>query len=288
MALQNQSQTQIDITSHPRDAMIEFEPKEHKYTIDGVDEGVISATGLLEEYFEEFDAEKIIDKYYDNWQERGDERYSGKSKEEIAQKWEENREEKSRLGTKLHEKIEHYYKNNAHHNDLSEIKTEYEFFKEFIFNNPGLSAEREEDYKSEWKVCTDLDLKLAGTLDMCFKNSDGTYDIYDWKRAKNIETKESYSGEGKKNIPGTKIPNTNYHKYSLQLTIYKYILQKYYGIKIRRMCFVQFHPKQKGYIIYEAWECYDLVKCMMKEREKEVGEKWYKKLYNIVKYMLKK
>ena len=38
-----------------------------------------------------------------------------------------------------------------------------------------------EPYRTEWMVY-DEDLRFAGSIDMIFKNKDGTLEIYDWKR----------------------------------------------------------------------------------------------------------
>lgn len=56
--------------THARDAAIAFEPVEHVYTVtrDGVAERVpVSATSFAKAYFEEFDAEAVVEANFDKW-----------------------------------------------------------------------------------------------------------------------------------------------------------------------------------------------------------------------------
>ena len=110
-------------------------------------------------------------------------------------------------------------------------------------------------FRTEWMIY-DEDLKLAGSIDMLYKNSDGTYDIYDWKRCKEITKVHNYNTTG--STPFTmSIPDTNFWHYSLQLNTYKAILLRKYGINIRNLYLVQFHtdnPKDN----YEIFQCADL------------------------------
>ena len=43
-----------------------------------------------------------------------------------------------------------------------------------------------EPYRTEWMVWDD-ELKFAGSIDMIYRNPDGTLDIYDWKRSVGIK-----------------------------------------------------------------------------------------------------
>ena len=50
------------------------------------------------------------------------------------------------------------------------------------------------------------------------------------------------------------IEDTNFNHYSLQLNLYKYILEKKYKKKVKKMYLVCLHPenKNKDYIIYNV------------------------------------
>ena len=78
------------------------------------------------------------------------------------------------------------------------------------------------------------------------KFDDGTYGIVDWKRIKNWDSiHQSFS---KKCIGSLfELGASNYNKYSLQINLYRYILEKEYGIKVSWMAVASFHPNQGEY-----------------------------------------
>ena len=98
----------------------------------------------------------------------------------------------------------------------------------------------------------DKQLKLAGSIDMIFINNNGEYEIYDWKRCKEIK-KKSYGKKAKTHCI-SHIIDSNFWHYALQLNTYKSILEKNYGIKISKMCLVCLHPNNinNSYLHYEV------------------------------------
>ena len=110
-------------------------------------------------------------------------------------------------------------------------------------NNENDYGEKMEPYRTEWMVW-DKDLKLAGSIDMIFKNEDGTLSIYDWKRCKEIKKYNRF--ESAKTDCVKHLPNTNYWHYSLQLNTYKFLLEKNYGHKIKEMYLVCLHPNNNN------------------------------------------
>ncbi len=256
--------------THERDALLEFNEVEHKYKIQDATSGTWkecdkSVTGFLASFFEEFDTDGAIENNYDNWQKRKDPRYYGMTKEEIKDKWKTDGEDAANLGTKLHKAIEDFY--NEDPSDASDVETEFGFFEKFNAKlnkeKPGISC-----HKNEWRVCTNHDLLLAGTMDMVYEH-DGKYYIYDWKRSKKI-SKEGFWGKTGLN-PINTIPDSSFHKYSLQLNCYKYILENYYDMHIEGMCFVVFHPDNTEYVEYHVDDLQDEIKKMMTKRKDELA-----------------
>ena len=82
----------------------------------------------------------------------------------------------------------------------------------------------------------------------------GEYIIYDWKRSEKIiengmPVKINKYGE-KGNYPLEHLDNTPYYHYALQLSLYKYILEKNYGMKISDLRLGIFHPSyNKPYVL---------------------------------------
>jgi len=74
----------------------------------------------------------------------------------------------------MHYDIECYYNQVPVSND----SIEYTYFRQFLDENPHLLP-----YRTEWMIYHE-DLKIAGSVDMVYRNPDGTLLIYDWKRCK--------------------------------------------------------------------------------------------------------
>jgi hypothetical protein len=74
---------------------------------------------------------------------------------------------------------------------------------------------------------------------MLYMKPDGTLAIYDWKRSEEIKTENRFqSGLG----PVAHLPDTNYWHYSLQLNVYRYMIQKHYGYTVSELALVILHP----------------------------------------------
>jgi hypothetical protein len=87
--------------------------------------------------------------------------------------------------------------------------------------------------------------KLAGSIDMVFyRKSDDSYVIYDWKRSKEIKRENDWeTGYG----PVSHLPNCNYWHYTLQLNVYRWFLETFYGLKISDMYLIILHPDNTNY-----------------------------------------
>jgi len=228
---------------HERDSHIHFDEGPHIYTIDG-DSDFMSVTTWNHSHFGKFDADAIITKMMAsrNW---SNSKYFGQTKEEIKAGWAKNGKDASEAGTKMHYDIECYY--NQNDVEIDEDCLEWQYFMAFE-NDIGLDLEA---YRTEWTIW-DRDLKIAGSIDMIFRNPDGSLLIYDWKRCKNIKKDNSYQSSITPCIEH--LPDTNFWHYSLQLNTYKYILEKNYGEKVVGMYLVCLHPNNanKTYIRLEV------------------------------------
>jgi len=87
-------------------------------------------------------------------------------------------------------------------------------------------------FRTEW-VIYDEESKISGSVDMVYKDPlDGKYIIADWKRSKEIKMSNIWKSG---NHPITHdLDDCNFIHYSLQLCIYKTILEKNYGIILPR------------------------------------------------------
>lgn len=220
------------INRHERDECITFDEIPHVYTILGKTD-YISVTTYIHGHFEQFNADKVIQNMMKSskWTES---KYYGMEKEEIKQLWKKNGIASAEAGTKLHSDIENYYNNNEQENN----SLEYKYFLQFASDHAHLTP-----FRTEWMVW-DSDFKIAGSIDMVFKNEDGTLSIYDWKRCKEIIKYPVYTKFAKTKCISDVI-DSNYWHYSLQLNMYKFILEKNYDVKIKDMYLICLHPENE-------------------------------------------
>ena len=254
--------------THIRDENISFKEDIHKYTIidrdAGDDENTVytSVTTFIHSLFNKFDANKIIEKMKNgkNWNEKN--KYWGMTDEEIKLLWENNGKEVSGKGTSLHNMIECFmnqnietldenkeithlelfenYENNLKINDpkwTNEIteSMEWEFFLKYIKRYPDFVP-----YRTEMMIYSS-DIKIAGSIDMLYKNNDGTFSIYDWKRCKSIDKSNNFNDYALVECINC-LQNVNFWHYTIQLNMYKYILESKYNMQIRDMHLVRLHP----------------------------------------------
>lgn len=221
-----------------RDDNIQFFEDSHTYTVNGV--SFQSVSTIINRFFREFDPDKAIDRMMNgpNWNPGNI--YWGMSPDEIKELWRENGETQAKLGQDLHKQIELYF------ND-KQYKQEdvFHYFSDFINDHPTISP-----FETEWRIY-DEEYHIAGTVDLVSLDR-RNFDIYDWKRSKNIldnvtlepiEYNEWDNGFGVLNH----IEDTGFNKYCLQLSMYRYILEKHYNIQIRNMYLVVFHPNYETY-----------------------------------------
>jgi len=287
----NNYKIDIDMLKHKygviRDKDILFDEPSHVYTI-LTDPGVkyTSVTTWNHGHFEQFNADKIIASMMAStkWPQN---KYYGKSVEEIKALWDKNRDVAAAMGTCMHYMIEmfmnicvddgccsgdsgdyvtlgdilDYYnrlcskkksKLTIHkaieHPDLTNsddvvnaggITCEWQYFLNFAANHRDLIP-----YRTEWTVF-DEDLKLSGSIDMLFRDINGDFHIYDWKRSRDIVKTNGWNKYSHIDCIDH-LPDTNYWHYCLQLNTYKGILERKYNIKINDLYLVCLHPENKN------------------------------------------
>jgi hypothetical protein len=254
--------------AHPRDARIAFEEETHTYTIDGVKEGWTSCTGFIHGFFEHFDPDAVIAKMMASrkWPQS---KYYGMAPEDIKKQWSDSGAEASAAGTRMHLDIEHY--NNAEPvgnlaGDAWEANPgpEWDYFMEY--ERRWRIPKGFEPFRTEWLVFKE-DIKLAGSIDMVYKKPDGTLAIYDWKRAKEMKYENPYqSGLA----PIDHLPDTNYWHYSLQLNIYRRILEELYGYTVSELALVVLHPNNRSFKVILLNRMDDEVTAMFAARKAKV------------------
>lgn len=239
-----------ELNRHERDEFITFEEGPHIYTVCGERGTYTSVTTWNHRHFDHFDADGIISNILRSRRMSDPTyKYYGMSAKQIKDSWDKNRDSAASAGTNMHYDIECYF-NRAPNENTS---LEYEYFMRFVRDFPELKP-----YRTEWMVYYE-EYKISGSIDMIFENPDGTLQIYDWKRCKEIEYDSNF-GKYAKTPCIAHLPDTNFWHYSLQLNMYKVILEHKYGKKITGMYLICLHPDS-------AFKTYDRIEVPVLESE---------------------
>lgn len=234
----------------PRDSRIVFEEEEHKYYIDGKICAPRSVTQLVHKVSQDFDASRAIAamRTSRNWSKRRAEftRSDGTemSNDEIAAMWSENGRVQSARGTLMHFQIEQHL-NGA----IVEEPHSPEFSMFLKFQKDFMIARGLEPLRTELSLFH-CGLQVAGQADLIARDAEtGKIVILDWKRSKEIKYKNPFQ---KLKAPLEHLQDCNYNLYSLQLNVYRYILETEYGMSVSGMYLGVFHPNEVGPICVEV------------------------------------
>ena len=236
-----------EINKHSRDELIEFhevygdelhiyiikDPKNPSETLPRP----VSVTTIIHSYFPHFDAKKVISGMMKskNWP---NSQYYGMEAHEIEAQWDNNGKISSGAGTLMHANIEDFLNGKKIVCD----DTEYGYFETF-WNDFQLKYPTLKPYRTEWLVF-DEDILLSGSIDFILEDTvTGELAILDWKRSKEIKGRDREKGYKFFSA----LENCNYIHYSLQLNLYRHILETKYNKKISFMMLVVLHPINKDY-----------------------------------------
>lgn len=247
------------INHHLRDKRIVFYPEPHVYTIDNTP--APSASTVIGKFFPEFDAplwsrKKAIERLQFSNEELTESNIR-RIADQIAEEWKTKGEKAAQEGTFLHEQIENYYLGQPY-----QKTEEFHLFEQFVSSHNSLKP-----YRTEWRVF-DEDYHIAGTIDLIVKNGDG-YEIYDWKRSKKVVNKfngepirlnQWQQGVGMLND----IDDTSFNRYCLQQSLYRYILEKKYGLRISRMYLIVLYPEYDQFYKVETPYLLDKIEHILK------------------------
>ena len=253
-----------EINAHERDKYIKFvDTKEmpHTYLVEGYDNiKFTSVTTVLKVVKQKFDTEEVSARCASST--RKSSKYYNKTAVEIKKMW----EMASTLGTRMHLIIE-FHLNKIDYKHLvtpptqsSASSTSYngeDFVYYDVTKEIGMWLKYAEDtdimrkiYRTEWMIWSS-ELEVAGSIDAIIKHDDGTYGIIDWKRSEKVDAR----GDKKMKYPLDYLDDCKYIGYGIQLNVYKYILENYYGLRISTLELVICHPINSTYkrIFIPTW-----------------------------------
>jgi ATP-dependent exoDNAse (exonuclease V) beta subunit len=112
-------------------------------------------------------------------------------------------------------------------------------------------------------VVGDAELGIGGMVDGLFWNQKmGELQIWDYKTNKEIATFSKY--KKKMLAPINFLQECEMTTYSIQLNLYKYIIQKNTNLKIGKCYLVHIHEEQEKYNVIECLEYQDIVELLIR------------------------
>lgn len=214
---------------------IKLEPENHTYTLLDSNLEFSSVTEFINTFFEPFDEQKVAKKLTQL------PKYKHMSSQDILNDWEQRRNR----GTIVHQEIENF---------LLELNQSENIEKLDLKSQQGISfliqkclSNKNNLLFPEIRICSE-ELKIAGTIDLMIynKEKDKIY-LIDWKT--NVEIKKTGYKKGTK-PPTALIDDCSFNRYTLQLSMYQYILQKFYNAQVNGLYII--HLKDDRYNIMEC------------------------------------
>jgi len=253
---------------HARDARIHFDEIPHIYYVDGKAVGT-SVTSLKHGYFGTFDADMVIRRMMNgaNWY--SNEKYRKPNGDmmtaaEIKEQWDLNGQLASNKGTWMHWNIELCL------NGLPFNAEDPELHQFARFRNEVMRARSWSPYRTEWEIFAEPE-DVAGSIDAIMRcDADGSFAIVDWKRSVKLadlarkadpararkvydydDVRASLQRRRAKG-PLATLPDDTIIEYYVQLNLYRWMLQRYYDMRISAMCLVCLHENESDYIVFDA------------------------------------
>ena len=216
----------------PSDDQIQFDEESHTYTVDGIPVP-LSVTALIHRYTRAFVPLIAIQ----NMRAETRQRYSAQglvTEEDILHAWEQNGKVQRNRGTLMHFHIEQYLNGCVIEPPWSPE------FEQFVILHEEITPAHQTPFRTELSVYSRR-LNVAGQIDAIFKETDGTFAVWDWKRCKLLR----YDSRSQMKEPLDHLADVNAWHYFMQLNIYRYILQNEYGLSVNAMYLGVFHPTRQ-------------------------------------------
>lgn len=241
---------------------IKYVDSTHEYRLNGVRQ--TSVTTFIGEFKQKFETEKVAKAYALK---------HGLEYEKVIEDWNYIRDFASIKGRTFHSCAENFYANKIYEydeNDLTEkwgvsmpiaIKKMLNHFHNFYSD----SKKNLIPIKSE-VVVGDPEYNISGMVDQIFYNKKfEEIQIFDWKTNKEISYTNNF---GNRYLhPISHLDECEFNTYSIQLSLYKHIIQKNTNLKIGRLYIVWFNEMNDTYKVIQCKEMDEEIKLLIKNRK---------------------
>ena len=239
---------------------IKFQDEGHIYTING--EVATSCTTLIGKY------EKPFEEEY--WSKRkADE--EGIPQQEMLDRWKSMGDLASLKGTQVHNYLEYYLNNKIYQfSNINEgvVPDKWEEEEKHFYQIVPMIEKFCSDIKGKMipikseLVIGDEELMITGMIDQVFYNKkSGLLELWDWKTNKKIDIKTRY----KLLKPVNNLSTSKLDLYSLQLGMYKYLIEQNTNLKFGDSYICWFHEKNDTYKTFKCVDTSEEIKKIVKD-----------------------
>ena len=228
---------------------VKYFDDKHKYYIGNKE--LISTTTLIGEFKKPFNAD-----YWSSIKAK----QRGVSKQQILLEWEDIKDVACAKGSDLHAYSDNFMHNRVFPTDVPDIliKQFKDFYNSFTKKNIVIRTEY---------VLGDLELGIGGMIDLfCYNKEKDYFYIADYKTNKKFDFESTYNNYFLD--PISSLEECSFTTYSLQTSIYRYIIEKNLGVELGDSIVIWFNDKN---------DSYEPVKCTYFKKEVEKMFKSYKK-----------
>lgn len=225
---------------------IKFHEKGHFYTLDDYRFG-ISATSLIETYAQEFDSDSVSQMVANK---------RGITQQEVLNEWKKENEFSCIKGSCIHLKAQSLWMNTNYEIDYNKIDDNID--KERLKKEYDIMSKQAINFYNDYKDIYDMiqdefivwskEFDIAGSIDgIMYNKYTQQCCILDFKSNKDLQFESKYHKKMK--VPLHKLDDVNGQHYYIQLSIYKYLIEKYTNIKVDELFIVYFNTNTKDYEI---------------------------------------
>ena len=222
-----------------------FFEEDHHYEYKGERVG-ISVTRLIEEYTNEFDSQSVAEKVAER---------DGKSVQEVLDEWHYKRDFSCEKGTTCHEWSQHLWSGKEYNELLFDGSIEYINAVSKIQNQ---AKQFKKDYEDRLEHLYDelpigsIEYDIASCVDHLFYNKlSGGLVLVDYKTNSYLKGYNEKAYKKAMKAPLQHLNDDSLHHYYLQLSIYKFLIEKYAKVKVEEMFIVYFSENIENYEIIE-------------------------------------
>ena len=235
-----------------------FFEQDHHYEFKGKTIGM-SVTRLIEEYVNEFDSEAIAEKVAQR---------DGKTIQDVLNEWKLKNEQSLEKGHLGHLYAQSLWSGELYQEPKNErilgISASLEIIKQQANNFYQDFKDKFEHIADEFVVGSE-EFDIASCIDHLFYNKlTGDLVIADYKTNTDIHKSEKYAKNMK--VPLNHLKDFTLNHYYIQLSLYKYLVEKYTNIKVGETFIVYFSENAKNYEIIEIPYLKDEVEKILQNR----------------------